>query len=169
MTKFKYAFLGAIALLSAGIIAAHSIGVTNPAPVQQDATHLDSGTTLCSLAGAINATQAAGTCTITPPAGNYVYITALIIGQCQDGTVSVSGIQQNFTTTNLGGLVLETSFLSAATITTNPGTNLCGFVQLPLSTPLKSAAAGTVVTVVPPTQAAHASYPITVVGYFAAY
>lgn len=163
------AVLGAFALFSASIIAAHSVGISNPAPIQQDPTRLDAGGALCSLATAVNATQAAGTCTITPAASQFVYITSILVGQCQDGTASISGIQLNFTTTNLNGLVLETSVLSAATIATNPGTNLCAYTVLPLAAPIKSAAAGTAVTVVPPVQTAHVSFPITVIGYFASY
>lgn len=160
------ATFGALALITAGVIAAHSVGSTNPAPVQQDPSHLDAGVTLCSLATAVNASQAAGTCTITPPPGQYVYITALLVGQCQDGTASISGIQLNFTSTNLAGLVLETSVLSAATIATNPGTNLCAYTSLPLNTPIKSVLAGTAVTLVPPAQTAHVSFPITAIGYY---
>lgn len=135
--------------------------------VQQTPTRLDSSSVLCSIASAVNATQAAGTCTITPPTGQKVYITALHVANCLDGTASQSGIQLNFTTTNLGGLVLETSILTAATITTNAGAPQCDRISLNFTTPVASATPGTAVTVVPPAQQAHSSYPITVWGYFA--
>ncbi len=135
-------------------------------PVQQTTQRLDAATNVCALAGAVNSTQAAGTCTITPPAGQYVYFTYMQVGQCQDGTASISGIQLNFTSTNLGGWVQETSYLSAATITTNAGTNLCAYVGGPMTAPLKSAAPGGVVTLVPPAQTAHVSFPILMEFYF---
>jgi hypothetical protein len=137
------------------------------APVQQAPTRLDASTGVCALAGAVNQTQAAGTCTVTPPAGQYVYFNYMQVGACQDGTASISGIQLNFTSTNLNGWVQETSTLSAATITTNPFVNLCAYVGGALTAPLKSAAAGTAVTIVPPAQTAHMSFPINLNYYFA--
>jgi hypothetical protein len=135
-------------------------------PVQQSSQRLDAATGVCALATAVNATQAAGTCTISPPAGQYVYFTYMQVAQCQDGTASISGIQLNFTSTGLNGWVQETSFLSAATITSNNGTNLCAYVGGPLTTPLKSASPGGVVTIVPPAQTAHVSFPIVMEYYF---
>lgn len=157
------------------LAASAAVFVSAPAFAQQaqgtqtytNGSRLDASTTLCSLAGAVNATQAAGTCTITPPNGQRIYITSIYIANCQDGTASTSTIQANFTTTNLGGLVMETSYLSAATITTNPGVSLCDRQPMNMVTPLASAQPGVAVTIVPPTQNAHASFPITVLGYFA--
>ena len=166
MKKLKLAFL-ASALAFALATPALAVSTLNSAPVQQDPTHLDSATGVCAFAGAVNSTQAAGTCTITPPAGQYVYFTYLKVGACQDGTASISGIQLNFTSTNLGGWTRETSTLSAGTITTNPFVNLCANDGGALPLPLKSAAAGVAVTLVPPAQTAHMSFPIEAMYYFA--
>jgi hypothetical protein len=151
----------------AAIALTASLAFAQQAPVQQAPTRLDASTGVCALAGAVNSTQAAGTCTITPPAGQYVYFNYLQVGACQDGTASISGIQLNFTSTNLNGWTQETSTLSAATITTNPFVNLCAYVGGSLTAPLKSAAAGTAVTLVPPAQTAHMSFPIVAHFYFA--
>jgi hypothetical protein len=152
-----------LSLLALGLLA---LPASAQVAVQQSGQHLDAATGVCALAGAVNSTQAAGTCTITPPGGQFVYFTYMQVGQCQDGTASISGIQLNFTSTNLNSWVQETSFLSAATITTNAGTNLCAYVGGPLSFPLKSAAAGTAVTIVPPAQTAHVSFPMVMHYYF---
>lgn len=154
-------------LLSLAALAAFCDAASAQVTVQQSPTHTDAANGVCALATAVNATQAAGTCTITPPSGQYVYFTYIQVGQCQDGTASISGIQLNFTSTNLGGWVQETSYLSAATITTNAGTNLCAYVGGPTGMPLRSAAAGTAVTLVPPAQTAHVSFPILAYFYFA--
>ena len=148
------------------LVGAASIALAQ-APVQQAPTRLDAATGVCSTAPAINATQAVGTCTITPPSGQYVYFTYLQVANCLDGTASVSGIQLAFTSTNLNGWTAQTSTLSAATISTNAGTVLCDRVGGARATPLKSAQAGTAVTIVPPAQQAHSSYPIIAEYYFA--
>jgi len=136
-------------------------------PVAQIATRGDAATGVCALATAVDATQAAGTCTITPPAGQYAYFTGIYVAACGDGTASQSDIQLNFTTTNLNGFVVETSFISGSTITTAPGASLCDRVSMPFATPLKSAAPGGVVTIVPHAQTAHVSFPIVALYYFA--
>ncbi len=148
-------------------LAGSALAQATAPPVQQTQQRLDAATGVCALAGAVNSTQAAGTCTITPPAGQYVYFTYMDVAQCQDGTASISGIQLNFTSTNLNGWVVETSVLSAATITTNAGTNLCAHGGGgALTTPLRSAVAGTAVTIVPPAQTAHVSFPMLMEYYF---
>ena len=157
---------GAGALLASTTFAI-ALGVTNPAPVQQDPTRLDAGTVLCSLSTAVNATQAAGTCTITPPQGYYVYITYYDIRMCGDGTASQSPINLSFTSTNLNGLTLQVSAISGSTVTTNAWDNMCDSHTGPGPSPVKSATPGTAVTIVPPAQTAHVSFPITVIGYFA--
>jgi hypothetical protein len=136
-------------------------------PIQQVPSRADASTGVCATAPAINATQATGTCTITPPGGQFVYFNFISVGACQDGTASVSSIQQNFTTTNLGGLTYETSTISyAATTATSAPVNACAWTGGALTAPLKSAQAGTAVTIVPPAQAAHVSFPIVAQYYF---
>jgi len=157
MRKILLAFL--LALLPAAAFA-------QSAPVQQQSQRLDASVGTCAIATAVGATQANDTCTITPPAGQYVYINYLSVGACQDGTASISGIQLNFTSTNLSGWVAETSTLSAATITTNPGVNLCAYQGGALTAPLKSAAPGVAVTIVGPASTPHMSFPIIASYYF---
>jgi hypothetical protein len=153
-----------LALLAALLFAAPAVAQVQ---TQQSGTMINAAVLVSSTGPAVNATQATGTVTITPPAGQFVYFTAIYVAACGDGTASTSSIQQNFTTTNLSGLTIETSYLSAATITTNAGASQCDRVPMPFSVPLKSAAAGTAVTIVPPAQAAHMSFPIVAMYYFA--
>ena len=161
MRKLALAFAALLAL------AAPALAQNVAPPVQQTGQRLDAAAGGCYLATAVNATQAAGTCTITPPAGQYVYFTTLEVGACMDGTASISGIQLNFTSTNLNGWVEETSTLTAATITTNPMANLCAWGPNSVgAVPLKSQAPGGVVTIVPPAQTAHMSFPIKASYYF---
>jgi hypothetical protein len=156
----------ALALLSSSAMA--TPGLLNSAPVQQDPTRLDAGSNICAFAPAVNQTAASQTCTITPPAGQSVYIDSLIFKACLDGTASISSIQQNYTSTNMGGLAWQTALISGSTITTNATDNLCDTSpNLAGSGPLKSAQSGLVVTLVPPTQAAHASFGMFVAYHFA--
>lgn len=149
------------------LILAPGYALAQSAPVQQNASRLDASTGTCAIATAVNATQAAGTCTITPPAGQYVYFNFLQVGACIDGTASQSPIQLNFTSTNLSGWTAETSWITGSTITTDAGVNLCGYQGGALTAPLKSAAPGVAVTIVPPAQTAHVSFPIIASYYFA--
>lgn len=156
-------FLFALAALAA-LCGPASAQVT----VQTSPTRPDAATLVSSTAPAVNATQATGTVTITPPSGQYVYFTGIYVAACGDGTASTSSIQQNFTTTNLSSLTIETSMLAyAATTAIANNISSCDRVSLPFATPLRSAAAGTAVTIVPPAQAAHMSFPIIATYYFA--
>ena len=137
-------------------------------PVAQSATRSDAATGVSSTAPAVNATVANGTVTITPPAGQFVYFTGIYVAACSNGTASASSIQQNFTTTNLNGLTIQTSVLAyAATTAIANSISSCDRVSLPFATPVKSAASGGVVTIVPPAQNANFSYPIIATYYFA--
>jgi hypothetical protein len=152
----------ALLLGLAGIAAAQA------PPVAQTSTRSDAATGVCATAPAVNATVATGTCTITPPAGQFVYFTGIYVASCGNGVASASSIQQNFTTTNLGGLTMETSILAfAATTAIANSISSCDRVSLPFATPLKSAASGGVVTIVPPAQNANFSFPIIATYYFA--
>ncbi len=159
-------FLGLAAFLFAPALG-FAQQATGGATVSQQAQHYDAATNVSATATAVNATQAAGTVTITPPSGQYVYFTSLLAGACQDGTASISGIQLNFTSTNLSGWTEETSTLSAATITTNPFVNMCAWGPNTIAfSPLRSATPGVAVTIVPPAQTAHMSFPIIATYYF---
>jgi hypothetical protein len=136
--------------------------------VQPTASRLDAAVLISSTAPAVNATVATGTVTITPPPGQFVYFTSLYVAACSDGTASTSSVQQNFTTTNMNSLTIQTSMLAyAATTAIANSISSCDRVALSFAAPVKSAAAGTAVTIVPPAQAAHMSFPIIATYYYA--
>ena len=167
-STLKLALLaGAFSLIAA---SAFATGITNPAPVQADPTRLDADGS-CSYAPAVNTAASANTCTITPPPGQFVYVDTLIFNPCMDGTASVSSIQQNYTSTNIGNptIVWEASQISyAATTATSAPVNACApSPNLAAAAPLKSTVAGTAVTFVPPAQAAHMSFGMFVGYHFA--
>lgn len=108
------------------------------APVQQSATKLDSAVLVST------SNTSAATITITPPAGQYVYITALDISNCA-GTAVTAAAPTSLTSTNLGGATWM--------IGSGSTTGLCQPSPAAGSypNPLKSGAAGTAVTLVLPT------------------
>lgn len=130
--------------------------------VQPSGTKLDAATVMCTItssgaaAPAVN-TQTTSTC--TPPAGQFVYITGISFDVCTNGTGTAAN-QVNWTTTNLTGSPVY-SFSVAATA------SICQHWSEPLSTPMKSTAAGTAVTFVSPAAAANNSYVARVYAYYA--
>lgn len=124
------------------------------APVQQSATKLDS-------AGFVqtNATSATAI-TITPPAGQYVYITALDIANCA-GTAVTAAAPTSITTTNLGGATWMIGSGSTAGLC-QPSPSAGTYAN-----PLKSAAPGTAVTITLPTFVTQQTVRSTVYYYFA--
>ena len=130
-------------------------------PVQQSATKADASTVMCTISGssAEPVVNVQSTSTCTPPAGQYVYVTGISFDVCTDGTGTAAN-QVNWTTTNLTGSPIY-SFSIAATA------SICQHWSEPLSTPLKSTAAGTAVTFVSPAAAAHNSYVARVYAYYA--
>jgi hypothetical protein len=158
-------------LALAGLLAISAIGFASAqqAPaVQQTGTRADAATGLYGpLGGAttcatVNTTAANATVTITPPGGQYVYITGVYI----DLTADVTGVTQvsTLSTTNITGA----PFWSLATLVPTAGANGT-FRQLAetYATPLKSAAAGVAVTFVPSAQENHLIECIRVAAYFA--
>ncbi len=111
---------------------------------------------------AVNTTAANGTVTITPPAGQFVYVTNVSIDIVSD----VTGNTQvaTMSTTNISG----SPIWSLATIA--PTASSAGqFRQISetYATPLKSTAAGTAVTFVPSAQTNHVIFCTRVAGFFA--
>lgn len=122
--------------------------------VQQSATHLDAAQLV-----ATNATSATTT-TITPPAGQYVYINNVEITNCA-GTVITAATPTTITTTNLGGAAWTLGSGSTAGIcqpSPASGSFVAGF---------RSAAPGTAVTFVLPTFIATQFVRLSVYYYFA--
>lgn len=126
------------------------------APVQQVPTELRAATAVAFAGTAVN-TQ--NTATLTAPAGQYVYITALSFDVCTNGTGTAAN-QVSFTSTNLSGSP-QWVFSIAATA------SICQHWQEPFAMPLKSSAPGTNVTIVSPAAATNNSYTIRAYYYTA--
>lgn len=126
------------------------------ASVQQSATKLDAATSVCVTGTAVNNQY---TCTITVPAGQYAYITALSFDICTNGTGTAAN-QVTFTSTNLSGSPVW-PFSVAATA------SICQHWQDIVPGGLKSSIPGTNVTVVTPAAAANNSYTARLYYYLA--
>lgn len=144
------------------LLALALLGLSVPAyaqvVTQQSPTDLRATTTSCSYSAAIAVNQQETT-TCTPPAGQYVYISAIFLTACSDGTGAAVGVT-DFTTTNLTG---SPTFPVAQVA----GAGACSQWSVSLVTPLKSTAAGTAVTFVSPSASTHLAYQATVLAYFA--
>lgn len=123
---------------------------------QQAPTRLDVATAVAVTGTAVNNQY---TATITVPAGQYAYITAISFDVCTNGTGTAAN-QVTFTATNLSGSPVW-PFSVAATA------SICQHWQDVIPGGLKSAAAGTNVTIVTPAAAANNSYTARVYYYLA--
>lgn len=126
------------------------------APVQQSPTHLDAATAVA-VTGTTANTQY--TLTITVPAGQYAYITALSFDVCTNGTGSAVN-QVTYTSTNLSGSPVW-PFSIAATA------SICQHWQDIIPGGLKSSIPGTNVTIVTPAAATNNSYTVRAYYYLA--
>lgn len=126
------------------------------ARTQQDATRLDVATAVAVTGTAVNNQY---TATITVPAGQYAYITAISFDVCTNGTGTAAN-QVTFTSTNLSGSPVW-PFSIAATA------SICQHWQDVIPGGLKSAAAGTNVTIVTPAAATNNSYTVRIYYYLA--
>lgn len=127
------------------------------AAVQQSPTRLDAATAVALPSGTAVNTQY--TTTITVPAGQYAYITALSFDVCTDGTGTAAN-QVTFTSTNLSGSPVW-PFSIAATA------SICQHWVDTIPGGLKSASPGTNVTIVTPVAALHNSYTVRAYYYLA--
>lgn len=127
------------------------------ASVQQSPTRLDAATAVAIGSGTAVNTQY--TTTVTVPAGQYAYITAISFDVCTDGTGTAAN-QVTFTSTNLSGSPVW-PFSIAATA------SICQHWEDVIPGGLKSAAPGTNVTIVTPSAATHNSYTARVYYYLA--
>ena len=124
------------------------------APVQQSATMLNA----CQPANANGTAQQ--TITITPLAGQYVYVCAVDAQHCASGSAGAAGTPVFITTTNMPGTFrvgTETS------IAANTCVNRFAFFGFPV----KSSAAGTAVTFVSPAAETNVTYNMNVYYYIA--
>jgi hypothetical protein len=124
--------------------------------VQQDPTMLHACTATNST-GAVNATFT--TITLTPPAGQSVYICGADIAVSFDATGGTASTNVAFTSTNLGGWQWKMSWVGTASTTiTQP---------FYFSQPMKAVIPGTAVTFISATANLHAAYSANVYYYFA--
>lgn len=102
------------------------------------------------------------TVTITPPAGQHVYVVGWDWSACQDATSTV-GTNLTFTTTGFTNLPKIGHFSLAATanICAAPGSMNLG------AWPMKSQSPGTAVTFVSPAAKAQMAYTLNVYAFFA--
>lgn len=147
-------------LLAFSFLAALT-GASFAQTVQQSAQRLDAGSA-AAVSTNYNTVNTQGTATITPPAGQYAYITRLELEACQDATATAA-VNSAFTSTGLGSGAAASpqwEFSLAATA------DLCLFRDVSFATPLRSAIAGQNVTVVSPTAATHLAFGIKAYYYF---
>lgn len=126
-----------------------------PSLVQQTATRLDAAVQSCTTTATV-ASQV--TCTMTPPAGQYVYITSIDLMVCQNAT-STANTNLTFTTTNISGSPVFQESLAAVANTCTPQHTL----SFPV--PLKSQTSGTAVTIVSPASQTNTAFTITAMWY----
>lgn len=117
------------------------------------------GATTCST---VNTSAANGTVTITPPAGQFVYVTGVFVDITSNTTSATQ--QATMASTNLTG----SPVWSLATIAPTAGSS-GQFRQISetFATPLKSTLAGTAVTFVPSAQTNNVIFCPRVAGFFA--
>jgi hypothetical protein len=102
----------------------------------------------------------AATTTITPPAGQYVYVIGVDISNCATGTAVTPAAPTYLTTTGFSGTWTFVVGSGAAA-------GLCQPQVVTLTRPVKSAAPGTAVTFVEPTFATNQIVAFDVYYYFA--
>lgn len=139
-------------LLSAPAFAQQ--GVQNPSNATQVAITAQPALTTANVTAAINNTA---TLTITPPAGQFVYLCGLDIIVANDATGAVAATDLSFTSTNIGTWAYKYSMVGTAN--TNGVDRSFSWQNC-----IKSSAPTTAVTIVSPAANAHATYSIN--GYF---
>lgn len=130
-------------------------------PVQQSSQRLDAATATA-VSTNYNTPNAQAVLTITPPAGQFVYITRIELEAIQNGT-GTAAVNSAFTSTGLG---------AGATASPQWGFSLAATADAVLyrdvnfGAPLKSAASGTNVTITSPTAATNLGFGIKAYYYF---
>lgn len=120
---------------------------------QQTAQHLDAAQLVAT------SNTSAQTITITPPAGQYVYITEVDISNCAGASAVTAAAPTSITTTQLNGLTFQVGSGTTAGACQPNDPHFYG-------NGLKSAAAGTAVTFVLPTFATNQTIRVNVHYYF---
>ena len=155
-------------VVGGGTVFADSAGTS----VTQTATHLDAaaswigqtnGVTSCN---SVSATSPSATITITPPAGQYVYLTGLIVQINTDATGSTAVPTVSTTNISSSGGGSAAVFSLATTLATTGSTNTGFVLPFPVGG-LKSAAPGVAVTFVPSaTLSAHTIACMSATAYY---
>lgn len=153
MKRTTIVIIAALLLMAAAALVAQQTGGTQTA---QQAQHFDAATNVS------HSHTSAATITITPPGGQYVYITALDLSNCAGATAVGAAAPTYITTTNISGLPQYQlgSGVTAGLCTSvpTPALNVGG---------LRSQAAGTAVTFVLPTFATNQTASLNVYYYYA--
>lgn len=131
----RFIILGLAGLLLAAMPAV----VSAQAIVQQSATRLDATTNFS------GSQTSAATITISPPAGQFVYVTGVDIANCA-GTTVTAATPLTITTTGLGGGTTPVYLVG-----TTGTAGMCNPGPAPLVTPIKSNTPGANITFVLPT------------------
>ena len=157
MKRLNFILLALLLVLSYG--AWHRVhgqqAVGQVTPVQQTTTRADAAIQVCTVAASATA------CTLTPPNGQYVYITGVDISNCGDATGVTAAATTTITTTNLGGLTWTMGSVTGAGACINP--------PLPYFGPggLRGAAPGTNVVFTLPTFATHQTIRLNAYYFYA--
>ncbi len=172
MTTFRKSLLAgvsALALVCGALPAGADVAGVS---VTQTATRPDAaqfwigqtaGLTACN---AVSATSPSATITITPPSGQYVYLTTLIVQINTDATGATAVPTVSTTNISSNGGATAGAFSLATTLATTGSTNTGFVLPFPVGG-LKSAAPGVAVTFVPSaTLNAHVIACMSATGYF---
>lgn len=111
--------------------------------------------------GVATTVTSAATLTITPAAGQYVYITQISYSNCAGASAVTAAGPTSITSTNLNGATWQVGSGVTAGLCTQDVRDTFG------NAPLKSAAAGTAVTVINPTFATNQTVRTSVYYYTA--
>lgn len=151
--------------LSIFILALWALSMlTFPVVWAQQATIVQQSTndlTACATLGTANGT-AQQTVTITPPAGQYVYVCGIDFQYCASGSAPTATNNVLTTTT---GFASNPKWGLSVPVTVNVCYASGGPFYWPI--PLKSANPGTAITVVSPAAITNVTFNINVTGYFA--
>jgi hypothetical protein len=136
-------------------------GLASAQTVQQSGQRLDAAqfTVVGTNYNTVN-TQAVAT--VTPPAGQYVYITRIELEAVQDGTATAA-VNSAFTSTGLGTGTTASPQWGFSIAATADATL---YRDVNLSVPLRSAVPGQNVVITSPAATLHLGFGVKVYGYF---
>lgn len=138
-------------LLACFLLLACVLFAQAPTTTQQSATTLDSATR-------VDTAVTATTITITPPAGQFVYISEIDIQNCAGASAVTAAAVTTVTTTNITGS-------PAWTVGSGVAAGLCTNQVITYPKGLKSTTAGTATTFVLPTFATNQTIRVNVASY----